>query len=111
MSKRVHEAYERIATHRDNPVFIHVVPKDEALAQVEAARGPLAGRLFAVKDNIDVAGLPTTAACPAFSYVAQKNAAAVLCEHYAVQGRPDISAYGGWRAYCASLRNGAVRAP
>ncbi len=29
---------------------------------------PLAGLTFAVKDNIDVAGLPTTAACPAFSY-------------------------------------------
>jgi allophanate hydrolase len=29
---------------------------------------PLFGALYAVKDNIDVAGLPTTAACPAFTY-------------------------------------------
>ena len=32
-----------------------------------AATGPLAGLRFAVKDNIDVAGVPTTAACPAFA--------------------------------------------
>ena len=32
---------------------------------------------FAVKDNIDIAGWPTTAACPAFSYPAQQDASAV----------------------------------
>ncbi|VTU14084.1 allophanate hydrolase [Variovorax sp. RA8] len=32
-----------------------------------AAHGPLAGLRFAAKDNIDVAGVPTTAACPAFA--------------------------------------------
>lgn len=35
---------------------------------------PLFGLPFAVKDNIDVAGMPTTAACPAFSYVPQVSA-------------------------------------
>jgi allophanate hydrolase len=73
----VHEAYARIAAHAENPVFIHVIPKEEALARGAAARGPLAGRLFAVKDNIDVAGLPTTAACPQFAYVAKETASAV----------------------------------
>jgi allophanate hydrolase len=77
VSKRVHEAYERIAAHADNPVFIHLVPKEELLAQASATRGPLAGRLLAVKDNIDVAGLPTTAACPQFSYVPQEDSVAV----------------------------------
>lgn len=41
----------------------------EIAAAVDAGRElPLLGMTFAVKDNIDVAGIPTTAACPAFSY-------------------------------------------
>lgn len=39
--------------------------------------GALAGLRFAVKDNIDVLGLPTTAACPAFSYAPSQHAMAV----------------------------------
>ena len=42
-----------------------------------AAQGPLAGLRFGVKDNIDVAGLPTTAACPAFSYEPRQHATVV----------------------------------
>jgi len=38
---------------------------------------PLAGVPFAVKDNIDVAGLDTTAACPAFAYRPQGSATVV----------------------------------
>ena len=40
-------------------------------------RHPLFGIPFAVKDNIDIAGLPTTAACPAFAYVSAQSAVAV----------------------------------
>lgn len=48
-------------------------------AQLKAADGdlsrlPLYGVPFAAKDNIDVAGLPTTAACPAFAYAPTRNA-------------------------------------
>ncbi|HSW21038.1 MAG TPA: allophanate hydrolase [Ramlibacter sp.] len=39
--------------------------------------GPLAGVRFAVKDNIDVAGLATTAACPAFAYTPAHSAGVV----------------------------------
>ncbi len=35
---------------------------------------PLAGVLFAVKDNIDVAGIATSAACPPFAYQPERNA-------------------------------------
>ena len=38
---------------------------------------PLWGVPFAVKDNLDVAGLPTTAACPGYSYVPEETAPAV----------------------------------
>ena len=38
---------------------------------------PLAGVPFAVKDNLDIAGMQTTAACPAFAYTAAKDAAVV----------------------------------
>lgn len=44
---------------------------------LQSASGPLAGLRFAVKDNMDVAGLPTTAACPAFSHTAATHAVVV----------------------------------
>jgi allophanate hydrolase len=80
--------YQRIAhpdhQRRDPNVWIHLVPKEEALARARAlgpytkdARLPLWGVPFAVKDNIDVAGLPTTAACPDFAYVPERSSPAV----------------------------------
>ncbi|GAA4758807.1 allophanate hydrolase [Citricoccus nitrophenolicus] len=49
-----------------------------ALAEREAGEyRPLAGTLFAVKNNIDVAGLSTTAACPAFGYTPERDAPVV----------------------------------
>jgi allophanate hydrolase len=51
------------------------VTVDARIASGEAP--PLAGVPFAVKDNIDVAGLDTTAACPAFAYTPPRSATAV----------------------------------
>lgn len=61
---RVREAFDR-AEAADASVWISRVPLDDALHRAESApRGPLHGRLLGVKDNIDVAGVPSTAAFP-----------------------------------------------
>ncbi len=51
--------------------------KPKRSAAKDAAQLPLYGIPVAVKDNIDVAGLPTTAACPAFAYTPARDATAV----------------------------------
>ncbi len=67
------------------PVWISIVPKEEALACAQALElagmqsRPLFGIPFAVKDNIDVAGMPTTAGCAAFAYTPTKTAVVVDC--------------------------------
>ena len=54
----------------------------EVDARVEAGESlPLAGVPYAVKDNIDAAALPTTAACPAFAYQPDKDAEVVARLH------------------------------
>ncbi|MDP4021918.1 allophanate hydrolase [Methylobacterium sp. NEAU 140] len=75
--------YRRLAAIDDPGIFITLVPEAEALAAAAAlgafdpAGRPLWGVPFAVKDNVDVAGLPTTAACPDFAYMPSETAPAV----------------------------------
>jgi allophanate hydrolase len=78
----IRRCYERIRAVADPGIFITL--RDEAAASSEAEtlsthkrNGPLFGVPVAVKDNIDVAGLPTTAACPAFAYLPEYDATAV----------------------------------
>jgi len=79
----VEAVIERIAASPDPAVWITLRSREDLLAAADAlaaeapAGRPLWGIPFAVKDNIDVAGLPTTAACPAFAYDPAVSAAVV----------------------------------
>ncbi|MER5644519.1 allophanate hydrolase [Streptosporangium sp. NPDC002524] len=77
------EVLARIAARGDDHVWITLRPAADLLGDAAGlarrwpdpdTRPPLYGVPFAVKDNVDVAGLPTTAACPAYSYVPERGA-------------------------------------
>jgi allophanate hydrolase len=72
----VHEVFARIAAYDDPSVWISLRTETEVLAEAAILNPslPLYGVPFAVKDNIDVAGIPTTAACPAFAYTPKESA-------------------------------------
>ncbi|MFC5909344.1 allophanate hydrolase [Streptacidiphilus monticola] len=76
---RVRAAYERIAVVERPEVWIDLRPQADVEAEAAAVDPelPLAGRLFAVKGNIDVAGLPTTAGCPSYAYRPDADATGV----------------------------------
>jgi allophanate hydrolase len=82
----VEHILQEIASRGADGVWISVVSHEAALARaghLEALPGrerealPLWGVPFSVKDCIDTVGLPTTSACPAFSYTPTKNNPAV----------------------------------
>ena len=79
------ELYATLERRGADHVWIHVLPLEDALRQLETAEGrrvagaalPLFGVPFAIKDNIDVTGHPTTAGCPAFAYKPEATATVV----------------------------------
>jgi allophanate hydrolase len=75
-TEAVEAAYERIAADGRDGIWISLVEREHARRAAhdverrlrDGARLPLAGRTLAVKDNIDVAGIETTAGCPSYAY-------------------------------------------
>jgi allophanate hydrolase len=83
-AQTIARSYQRIRDHNDPAIFISLREEQDAIAEAErlAARKdagelPLLGVPVAVKDNIDVLGMPTTAACPAFTYSPSYDATSV----------------------------------
>jgi allophanate hydrolase len=83
--RQVLAAYDRIAETGRPEIWITLRPCEDVLVEAKAVdervrageRLPLAGVTVAVKDNVDVAGLPTTAGCPAYAYTPEASASAV----------------------------------
>lgn len=79
----VEQCLARIAARRDANIWIRVLSRDELEPFLARLRGldpatlPLYGLPFAVKDNINLAGIPTTAACPEFAYTPTRSATVV----------------------------------
>jgi allophanate hydrolase len=79
----VARSFARIRAHNDPAIFIALREEADVVAEARAlGRGgdttlPLYGIPVAIKDNIDVKGLPTTAACPAYSYLPNQDATCV----------------------------------
>ncbi|HYO84356.1 MAG TPA: allophanate hydrolase [Bryobacteraceae bacterium] len=75
--------YARLGAAPGNPAFISLVPLEQCLDAAKQLERrdpsmlPLYGIPFAVKDNIDVAGMDTTAGCPAFAYRPKESATCV----------------------------------
>lgn len=73
----------RAAGYTDRNIWIHLLSEAEqqpyldALAGKDPQKCPLWGIPFAIKDNIDLAGIPTTAGCEAFAYTPVTSAPVV----------------------------------
>src|SRR6185503_14806972 len=109
----IEEVLKRIAAAGDDRVWITRTPDEHlraAAVRLDARRGeinrlPLYGVPFAVKDNIDVANLPTTAACPGFSYQPQASAETVR----RLPGRRALALRGAEKSIRSGVRAGRLQ--
>jgi allophanate hydrolase len=83
ISEIIDEVLQRAEHFKQHNIWISLRERDTLLAEAKKLEAcnpallPLYGIPFAIKDNIDYSGLPTTAACPAFSYFPEQTAFAV----------------------------------
>jgi allophanate hydrolase len=74
---------QRAEAYRDHNIWIHLLSEVEqagylqGLETLDMETSPLWGIPFAIKDNIDLRGIPTTAACEAFAYLPDRSAKVV----------------------------------
>jgi allophanate hydrolase len=92
--QRIEETLRRLDAYADNPIWIARFTRGQIKQQLESSierqragiPQPLFGLPFAIKDNIDYAAVPTTAACPDFAYtpVVSATVVAKLCDAGAI---------------------------
>ena len=75
----IEEIFARIRADGELPVWISLANERQGIDRAKSVdlSLPFAGVPFAVKDNIDVQGMPTTAGCPSFAYIPAATAPAV----------------------------------
>ena len=99
---------------RPSAASLHARADEIAALLAAGADLPLAGVPFAVKDNIDVAGVPTTAACEPFAYTPDRPAIVVqrLLDAGAVfAGKTNLDQFATGLVGTRSPRYGACRNP